>query len=329
MADITAQTILSDSQVYTNALKSRLDEALDELNAFISDRQLWVSFGATYPFELEKGQRILADQLPVLAPTVFGPEFGDPTPELERYRTHLFLAPMLDSMQATLMGWILTGGVGISDAVQTALWENNRARRLLSLSDQLDAIHSRDAKRGFAQFTGRRAEDAILVQYAMDDDNLNWQITAKMADLAQQNVQFAITSNIAIESLQSGFSQGLAQVFMQLKKLIVDKLQLEINARISEFKAKMDVILAGYNLDDINAKMDISYNDLRMKAWEVGIREATDKTKSYISQAADQTKIKLEAAKGYVDGITSEIAAALGQTTGVVVDETKRTTPTA
>jgi hypothetical protein len=329
MAEITAQTILNDSQTYTNALKSRLDEALDELNAFVSDRQLWVSFGATYPFELEKGQRILADQLPVLEQTVFGPEFGDPTPELEKYRAHLFLAPLLDSIQTTLMGWIISGGVGISDAVQTALWENNRARRLQSLSDQLDAIHSRDAKRGFAQFTGRRAEDAILIQYAMDDDNLNWQITAKMAELAQQNVQFAINSNIAIESLQSGFSQGLAQVFMQLKKLIVDKLQLEINARISEFKAKMETIMSGYDLDKTNAGIDVSYNDLRMKSWEVGIREATDRSKSYIAQAANQTATKLEAAKGYVDGITSEIAAALGQTTGVVVDETKRTTPTA
>jgi hypothetical protein len=329
MSDITAQIILHESQAYTDALKSRLDEALDRLEAYVSDRMTWVDYPPRPTYEPEKSARVLADQLPKLDPIVFGPDFGDPTPELEKYRTHLFLAPMLDSMQTTLMGWILSGGVGISDAVQTALWANNRARRLLSLSDQLDAIHSRDAKRGFAQFTGRRAEDAILVQYAMDDENLNWQITTKMADLAQQNVQFAITSNISIEQLQSGFSLGLSGVFFQLKHLIVEKLRLESDVRIAEFKAKMEIILAGYQLDEINAKMEISYQDLLTKKWEVELHEGTERTKSLIAQAADQTKLRMEAAKGYVDGITSEIASALGQTTGVVVEETKKTTPTA
>jgi hypothetical protein len=329
MADITAQSILHDSQTYTDALKSRLDEALDKLEAYVSNRMTWVDYPPRPTYEPQKPAAIPADQLPVLETTVFGAEFGDPTPELERYRAHLFLAPMLDSMQATLMGWILSGGVGISDAVQTALWENNRARRLQSLSDQLDAIHARDAKRGFAQFTGRRAEDAILVQYAQDDDNLNWQITAKMAELAQQNVQFAITANISIENLQSGFSQGLAAVFMQLKRLIVEKLKVESDIRIAEFKTKMEIILAGYQLQEINIKSDISYQELLIKKWEVELREGTLRTQSLISEAENQTKLRLEAAKGYVEGITQEIASALSQTTGVVVEETKKNAPTA
>ena len=323
MAEITAQTILNDSQAYTDALKSRLDEALDKLEAYVSNGMTWVDYPPRPTFEPEKIARILADQLPTLEPIVFGPEFGDPTPELEKYRAHLFLAPMLDSMQTTLMGWILSGGVGISDAVQTALWENNRARRLLSQSDQLDALHSRDSKRGFAQFTGRRAEDAILIEFALQDDDLNWKITAKIADMAQQNVQFAITSNIAIEQLQSGFSLGLSQVFFQLKHLIVEKLRLEADVRIAEFKAKMEVIMAGYGLGEINAKLDISYQDLLIKKWEVELKEGTSRTQSLIAQAIEQTKLRLAAAKGYVDGITTEIGAALGQTTGVVVHDPK------
>ena len=325
---VTVGSILDDSKAYADALKLRLDEALDRLESYVSDRMTWVDYPPRPTYEPEKIARILADQLPKLEPIVFGPDFGDPTPELEKYRAHLFLAPLLDSMQATLMGWILSGGVGISDAVQTALWENNRARRLLSLSDQLDAIHSRDAKRGFAQFTGRRAEDAILVQYAMDDDNLNWQITAKMAELAQQNVQYAISSNIAIEQLHSGFSLGLSQVFFQLKHLIVEKLRLESDVRIAEFKAKMEIILAGYQLDEINAKMEISYQELLTKKWEVELHEGTLRTQSLISQAADQTRLRLEAAKSYVSGIETEIQAALNQTTGIVVQEIKETAKT-
>ena len=125
---------------------------------------------------------------------------------MDAYKGHVYIAPILDQMEATLTGWInsktlagvdsagnllSSGGVGIDSTTQNALYQNTRQRDLLALSDALDAIASRDAKRGFAYPTSRRASDAVLVEYQQNYENRSWQITALMSDLAQKNIQLA------------------------------------------------------------------------------------------------------------------------------------------
>ena len=322
---IDPQTILTESKDLVGSFLLQIDDALENLNTYINGRITWVGYPPPIAFAPSLPTPVPLGQLPILTPAVLGADLGNPLSELDSYKGHTFIAPFLDQMQPILMGWIKNGGVGISDDVQNALWQNNRQRRLQSLSDVLDQISSRDAKRGFAYPTSRRASDAVLVQYQQDDENLNWQITAKMAELAQQNVQFAIAQNISIENLQASFSQGMGGLFLNLKKLIVDTFAVESNERIEEFKAQIQALVAGYQVAEINGKLSISYQELLEKQWEVLMVQGTDRTKSLIAQAENQTRVQLDAAKYLVESLEKIIQAALFQTNGIVAQINSQT----
>jgi hypothetical protein len=316
---IDPQTILNDSQEYVDALKSELTDAVDNLESFATDRMTWVDFPARTVFEPEKPARLTADALPDLKPLVFGAEFGDPAAELNTYKGHVFIAPFLNTMQTTLMGWVESGGVGISQAVQDALFGNMRERDLQALNDGLQAVAATDAKKGFAYPTHRRRTSEVIVNYQQTAENRNREITALMADLAQKNVQAAITANINIEQLHSSFSLGLSQIFIQIKNRIIEKFRIEADVRIAEFDAKIKAILAGYNVAEVNGRIDIAYQELRAKKWEVEMREGGQRTQALISQAMDQTKLRLQAAEGYLNGLSTTIQAALLQSNGITV----------
>lgn len=323
MATIDPQTILNDSQAYVDDLKSELTDAVAKLESFATDRMTWVDFPERTAFDPERPERIDADHLPTITPLVFGGEFGDPASDLEKYKGHVFIAPLLDTMQTTLMGWVESGGVGISQAVQDALFNNMRERDLQALNDGLQAVAATDAKKGFAYPTHRRRTSEVIVNYQQTAENRNREITALMADLAQKNVQQAIASNISIEELHSSFSLGLSGVFVQIKNRIIEKFRIEADVRIAEFDARIKAILAGYSVAEVNARLDISYQELLAKKWEVEMSEGGTRTRALIQQATDQTHLRIQAAINYMQGISTAIGAALMQSSGIAVTTSK------
>jgi len=316
---IDPQTILTESKAYADSLKADLDAALDRLESYSTGFQTWVSFPtASYPSP-EKVSHIASESMPTLAATVFGAEFTDPVEEIEKYKTHIFVAPMLDDMQETLWGWVDDGGVGISDSVQSALWNNMRERDLQTLQDTLDVVASTDSKRGFQFSTKRRPSTIHIESWKITRDNRNYEITAKIAELAQLNVQNAIQQNIAIEQLHSSFALGLSGIFLQLKNRIIDKYRLEMEARIAEYEAKVKAILAGYDLAKANANLDVSYQELLARTSRDNLAIQTERTRTLILEAEQGEERRLRAMAGYVEGLSKQLSAALLQTNGIAV----------
>ncbi len=319
MADIDPQTILSESKAYADAMKSCLDDALERLESFAAYPLAWVDFAPSATFIPEKATRVSAESLPTLEKAEFGAEFLDPASELQEYKGHVFIAPFLDQMQTRLWEWVDDGGVGIDDDTQEALWNNMRERDLQTLSDALDAAADADAKRGFAYPTKRRMATAIIANHQITRDNRNWEITAQLSQLAQQNVQSAIQSNIGIEQLHSQFSLGLSGVFNTIKGRIIDKFRVEQEARIAEFTAAMDTIKAGYELGRVNAEIDNRYQELLAKCYEVDKHISTNRTGALIQQAEQASQLRLQAAAGLVSGVSTQLSSALLQTNGIAV----------
>lgn len=319
MADIDPQTILAASQSYANDMKSELDDALSRLESFAAYPLAWVGFAPSSTFIPEKPTRVSAENLPMLEKAVFGAEFLDPASELQEYKGHVFVAPYLERMQAQLWSWVNDGGVGIDDDTQEALWENMRERDLQTLSDALDAAADADAKRGFAYPTKRRMATSIIANHQITRDNRNWEITAQLAQLAQQNVQAAIQANISIEQLHSQFALGLSGVFNTIKGRIIDKFRVEQEARIAEFTATMDTIKAGYELGRVNAEIDNRYQELLAKCYEVEKHISTNRTGALIQQAEHSSRLRLTAAAGLVNGVSAQLSSSLLQTNGIAV----------
>lgn len=319
MADIDPQTILAESKEYANSLKSELSGALSRLESFAAFPLSWVEFAPSAAFVPEKPARIDAGNLPKLERAVLGAEFSDLAQELTEYKGHVFDAPYLDEMQSVLMGWVESGGVGISDNVQTALWDDMRERDLQTLSDALDLAADTDAKRGFAYPTKRRRTSEIITNYQMTRDNRNREITAKLAELAQQNVQNAIAQNISIEQIHSGFSLGLSGVWNNIKNRIIEKFRVEQEARIAEFNGLLSTIQAGYEVAKVNADIDNRYQDLLAKIYEVEKTISTNRTGALIQQSEHAATLRLQAAGGYVAGLSKQLSSALLQTNGIAV----------
>ena len=333
---VDPQTILTESQAYVSTMTGTLNDALQALDDFINGlNQTWVSYNPPTAFQPTAETPIPLGQLPVLVPAVLSGDFGNPLSEMDAYKSHVYIAPILDQLETTLTGWInsktlagvdsagnllSSGGVGIDSTTQNAIYQNMRQRDLQALSDALDAIASRDAKRGFAYSTSRRASDAVLVEYQQNYENRSWQITAMMSDLAQKNMQFAVQSNISIESLHATFTQGFGQLFLNLKKLIVETFKIEAEERIEEFKAQLEAIIAGYQLAEINGKLTIEYQDLLLKQWEFLTQTGTDHTNSLIAQFQEQTKVRLAAASELVSALSKALQAALLQISGIALD---------
>ncbi len=315
---IDPQTILSASQSYADDMKSELSSALDRLSSAGSS-QTWVDFAPRTTFTPTPVSSVDSGLLPALEKSVFSGDLSDPTPNIETYKTHVFVAPFLDQMQTILMGWVETGGVGISDAVQDALFNSMRERDLQALNDALDAARSTDAKRGFKYATHRRKTSEAIINYQQARENRNREITALLADLAQKNVHQAIASNVNIEQLHANFALGLSQIFFQLRNHLIERFRIEQEARIAEFEAKLKVILAGYNLDETNARLDMAYQEQLMKKWEIDMAQSTERTKALIQQAEQATEVKLKAIEGLVAGISAQVSAALLQSNGVAV----------
>lgn len=337
---IDPQTILKDSENLVNDFLLRIDDAIDQLTNFVDGRGTFVSYNPPAAFQPGQVTPIALGQLPVLTPAILSGDFGNPLSEIDAYKSHVYVAPILDQMETTLTGWInsktlagvdsagnllTSGGVGIDSTTQNAMYQNMRQRDLLALSDALDAITSRDAKRGFAYPTSRRASDAVLVEFQQNYQNRSWQITALMSDLAQKNIQLAIQSNMSIEGLHASFAQGFGGLFLNLKKLVVDTFKIESDERIAEFKAQLEAILAGYQLAEVNGKLTISYQELLLKQWEILTETSTDRVKSLIAQAEEGNRIQLEAAKSLVSSLESIIQAALFQTNGIVAQINSQT----
>ena len=319
MADINPQTILAGSKAYADSLKSELSSALSRLESFAAFPLSWVEFAPSASFIPEKAARIEAGQLPTLERAVMGAEFSDLAQELTEYKGHVFVAPYLDKMQSVLMGWVNDGGVGIDEDVQDAMWEDMRERDLQTLSDALDAAADADAKRGFSYPTKRRMATSIIANHQITRDNRNWEITAQLAQLAQQNVQAAIQSNISIEQLHSGFSLGLSGVWNNIKNRIIEKFRVEQEARIAEFNGLLSTIQAGYEVGKANADIDNRYQDLLAKVYEVEKTISTNRTGALIQQAEHVSKLRLQAAGGYVEGLSKQLSSALLQTNGIAV----------
>jgi hypothetical protein len=339
-ATIDPQTILTESEKLVNDFLSRIDDSISNLQNFVDGRTTYVTYNPPTAFAPSAPAPIPLDQLPVLTPAILDADFGNPLSEMDAYKGHVYIAPILDQMEATLTGWInsktlagvdaagnllTSGGVGIDSTTQNAIYQNGRQRDLLALSDALDAIASRDAKRGFAYPTSRRASDAAIVEFQQNYENRSWQITALMSDLAQKNIQLAIQSNMSIEGLHASFAQGFGSLFLNLKKLIVDTFKVEVDERVEVFKAQLSAVIAGYQLSEINGKLSISFQELLLKQWEILTETSTDRVKSLIAQAEEGNRIQLEAAKALVSSLESIIQAALFQTNGIVAQINSQT----
>lgn len=112
-------------------------------------------------------------------------------------------APTLSVVEDKLLDDIRTGGTGIADDVQQAIWNKAADRDLLAANEAMQMAAEAFGKKGFPVPPDRlRAQQTELAdKYAMTRADKSRDVMIATADLAQKNTQFAITGLTEVEKL--------------------------------------------------------------------------------------------------------------------------------
>lgn len=320
MSDVT--DFLSAAKIHIDDVASEALDAADRLESIASlPFQIWIDFPAKTAAELTK------------VPPVSGTE---DIPELERvdidlsmvadfdpsrFQQATYLSSFFDFLEPKLTDFIENGGPGISEAVQTALFDNMRERDLQLLSDALDQVRGNYGKRGFPLPTSmlRAQENEIVKKYQDDRSNRNREITVLLAERAQDTMKAAVSAGIRMEEVQSQFSLGFARLFTEVSNQLIAQYRLMQDAALAEFEGQIKTIVTKAQVGEVNARLDMAYNEQVLKQWEIESEQAIEKTKARIAQAEQATQVKLEAARGLSEFYKGMVLGFAGQANGIAV----------
>ncbi len=239
----------------------------------------------------------------------------------EEYKSNL-----LDRLKGKIAGDI-EGGTGLSPEVEDAIWRRDEERLNLALQKAVDAITDEWAGRGFSMPDGvlQDAIAEVVEKDRMDRLTRSRDIMIKQAELAQANVQSAVTNGVNLEGVlvahhdrvmdralaaaQAVITVGVAIMEAQLKRIttLIDAKKSELEAKISVEKFKLDKYLAAVQifakkveaaLGKVRAYTEIGQSELQAK-----ISVEKFKLDKYLSTVQVFAK-KVEAALGKVRGYT-------------------------
>lgn len=316
----TPESIITQAAAYLSDIKNEALEAAQQLDAMVSS-STWVSFPSVAAVALGKVEGLPdADSLPELSKVAM--DFSmvnnfDPN----AFKQATYVSPFFAFLEPKLRSFIDEGGPGISDDVQQALFDNMRERDLQNVADALDMVRRNYGKTGFPLPTSmlRAQENEVVKRYQEDRANRNREVTALIAERAQDTMKAAVSAGVRMEEVQSQFSLQFAKLFIDVTSQLVQRYRLEQDAEIAEFEGQVKALMARVQIGEINANLDYAYQEQLLKKWDIEVQSALERTRSYIQQAAQNTQIKLQAAIGLTEFYKSMVAGIAGQANAIAV----------
>lgn len=318
----TPESIINQAAAYLSDIKNEALEAADKLESIASlPYQIWIDFPSTKTIELTKASPVTgSEDLPSLSKVEMDLSMvGNFDPN--NFKQATYISPFFAFLEPKLEDFIENGGPGISEAVQQALFDNMRERDLQLVADALDMVRSNYGKTGFPLPTSmlRAQENEVVKKYQDDRSNRNREVTALIAERAQDTMKAAVSSGIRMEEVQSRFSLGFARLFMDVSSQLIQQYRLMQDAEIAEFEGQIKAILAKTQIAEINSRLEYAYQEQLLKQWEIETSAAIEKTKANIQQAAQATEVKLRAATGLSEFYKSMVAGIAGQANGIAI----------
>lgn len=314
-----AESLSNDIYTKVQSLQSEVQEAMQRMENIASLPYLsWFNFSQTPTFEPQRAGVISISDLPTLKQAILNIDLSNDS--LTKYRSHIWQATDLDTLQNKLMEYIESGGVGIEQAVQDAIFNQGRERDLQILRDKMDLAGARTGAKGcrYPNSMTKAEQRVALSEYGYGKEDLNREITKIMADLAQKNVQFAIQAGISVEQLHSDFAIKYSALYLDNAKLIIDKFRTEQEAYVSEFEGTLRGILANLEVEKVNGTLELQYQGNLQEKWRIESEILLEKGKAQVQQAEQANNVKLSAAANLVGATTGMMQALSSNSVAVV-----------
>jgi hypothetical protein len=233
---------------------------------------------------------------------------------IERHKRHVFDDSRLDGFEAKLKS-VYDGfkaptayqfsNQSLEEAIQSAFYDYQYHRDLDALEGRIDDIAAQWAADGYEMAPGSMG-NAIAEEANAFDRKRSDQTQGVFGDLAQtvqQNIQWSIENGFKIEDLHMDFAikySELSKVFIQSS---VDAYIAEIEKRLAEQRAQIDLIKAQTKSMDLDVKADITKHKLELSERTARLAAYTQATNTFMDTEAgsiiEELKLAANIAEGY------------------------------
>jgi hypothetical protein len=229
------------------------------------------------------------------------PVFDVEAPELELVAPSIreyvpgaqYTSALLTELQTTLLDRITTGGTGLTQEVENAIWDRGREREARSKQAAIEELDKMEGL-GYAfppgQYLDARVKIATETDYA--ERGHSREVMIKSAELMLDNVKHAITTATSLEGDLIQYSNAVEQRLFDASKYATEAGVAIYNAKVQAYGALVDAYRG------------------RIQAFEAQIRGEIAKVEAYKAEV-DAENAKAQVNRALVDQYQAEITAAL------------------
>lgn len=152
------------------------------------------------------------------------------------------------------------GGVGIPDSVWEAIWAKENDRESRAGIKLIDEINEEWSDRGFQLPTGVQVSQTQEINQNLQHTaaGRSRDIAIREADLAIENLRFAVTQGIALESLQGSWYQATQQRLLEATRFASELVISVFNAEVSFYNAQVQMYLADVQVYRIELEAELT-----------------------------------------------------------------------
>lgn len=217
-----------------------------------------------------------------------------------------YASTLLAALKARLLER-MTGGSGLSPAVEQAIWDRARSRETqLGLANEAEIMRNSEAF-GFQLPTGVLTAQLRQARQGYFDklSGLSREVAIKQADMEQENMKSAISQGMDLEGKLIDYSLKMEQLSFDTAKGAADNAIQSYNAQIEQFKA----LLSGYQIYAVAYKTIIDAELAKVEVYKAELQGEQTKAQINVS-LVQQYKAQIEAGLAYVEIYKAQVGAA-------------------
>ena len=285
---------------------------------------------ATTAFDVPHVTYIDVSALPTVAEIMASVQDITPDPfptapaadEIEQYKRHVWDDAHLDRLLAMVMASAESGGLP-SQAMQDAIFDQDRERKQKTLADSIDIIKAQTSGRGFKYANGQTnaAMLDLMQKHQMDLENQSREITKLCEEWARQNFQFSVQQGISIEQMHMDFAYKYSTIYRELYtallSAVLEKYRTQIQVELEKLEANVKSVMVRAEAYKANADISTVAGRLQLDKYQLDIQQNLGLFNGNISNISNTTGRQLNAAIAYANTTQGLIQATTNNVIGV------------
>lgn len=215
-----------------------------------------------------------------------------------------YTSSLLTRLKATLEDRITSGGTGLTQEVENAIWDRGREREFRSKQDAIDALGAMEVS-GFAFPPGIYLDARLKIETETDyaSRGHSREVMIKSAELMLDNVKHALTTSVALESKMLDYTNAVEQRIFESVKYATEAGVQIYNAKVQAFGQMVEMYRAKVQIYSALVAAEVS----KVDAYRAQI--AAEEAKASINRIlVEQYKVQADVALSNVEIYKAEIA---------------------